>query len=407
MPSASTRRPAGSPSRMVTSAWPCDSPAVRNRSTGWYFTSRFLARSWSGSTIGRRSSRGPRFALGTRVPLIASRFLETREGVLDLATGDLVTLRRLPPCERTDEGAWRDACERLLHLWHEDLPTLIDYGHFGDGRFEAYQRMPRRPLSQQVHAAVSAFLGAREGVNTDISDGEPRFGMNLAIPRALLAVAHVLEDARPGEALSIECVPEPAAGATTFLRLAAVAGRRRGFVPVRAAVLGDRPQLRRRLEGRSVLLLSDRPESARAAQKWFFRLGVGAASTHVLLRATDRPSRHVDLSLRLDPIEPATLVRSVHGYPAVSPGRLRAAARESGGLPGRFLAHLRNRPVHAVEYLRVAEAHPAYDAGESPGEPELGHPWKELIASAVRLAVQGRTAAADRDLKQISAAADR
>jgi hypothetical protein len=34
---ASTSRPAGSPSTMVTSAGPCDSPAVRKRSMeAWY-----------------------------------------------------------------------------------------------------------------------------------------------------------------------------------------------------------------------------------------------------------------------------------------------------------------------------------------------------------------------------------
>ena len=48
------RRPAGMPSRMTTSAWPCDSPAVRNRSMSGSFYTKFLPRPGAPHELNRR-----------------------------------------------------------------------------------------------------------------------------------------------------------------------------------------------------------------------------------------------------------------------------------------------------------------------------------------------------------------
>ncbi|MGE5812909.1 MAG: sigma-54 interaction domain-containing protein [Acidobacteriota bacterium] len=341
-----------------------------------------------------------------RVSLIASRFHETGKGVVDLATGKPVTLRRLPSCERSDEHAWTDACERLLHMWHEDLPSLLDYGYTVSGRFEAYERSRPGVLPPRARTAVSAFLGIGEA-GPEPAHAEVHLGIRLVPRRALVTLGEVLEDGEPGHPIRLACVADRGAGSTTFLRLAAVLGRRCGYVPVSPAMLDRKPDLVRAFTGRSVLLLCDRNESVHAAERWFFRLGVGATGSHVLLCAADRASREFDGTLVLDPLGPDVLAASVHCHPRIHERRLRSAARESGGLPGQFLQHLRGAAPRTVVVLQVAEAHPAYNADLAPQEPELGHPWADLIADAVRLASRGRTAAAVRDLKQIAAAAER
>jgi DNA-binding NtrC family response regulator len=121
----------------------------------------------------------------------------------------------------------------------------------------------------------------------------------------------------------------------------------------------------------------------------------------------ERPSETHDVTLALEAFDADVLATCAHVHPSVSERRLRAAARESGGLPGRFLVSLRGPGSGRGSDLRVAEAHPAYETAEPSREPELEHPWRDLIAGAGRLAWTGRRSAAERDLRQIASAAER
>src|SRR5690242_2742776 len=133
--------PAGKPSRITTSARPCDSPAVRNRSIRQKFYTNFLRASWntrrglrgSSSKSGRSSSCT---AAATRMPVIAERFLADEDGVVDLATGESIrlTIDRVESCTPTRA----DACDALFGLRHPLLLPLVDYGVVGAHWFEAH-----------------------------------------------------------------------------------------------------------------------------------------------------------------------------------------------------------------------------------------------------------------------------
>src|SRR5258708_39594295 len=107
MASKSMVRPAGMPSMIVTSALPCDSPAVRNRSIGPSFYPKKLrapvrvspfsvrkrqerwqcrARTTGGAAGGDLAQR-----LCAVMQIVADRFVGTdRERVVDLSTGEAV-----------------------------------------------------------------------------------------------------------------------------------------------------------------------------------------------------------------------------------------------------------------------------------------------------------------------------
>jgi DNA-binding NtrC family response regulator/Tfp pilus assembly protein PilF len=353
------------------------------------------------------------FALPRVVQLIGDRFLETAHAVFDVASGCEVRLRHLAACDSSDERRWTEACSRLAALWHEDMPALLDYGFTPHGRFEAYDgRCPDggRWRDAAASAAVHAFIQGDEHSPSRRGASAPvRLGMRLTTPRAILRLAEILEDGRAGHPLSICCVAQPGAGGSTFLRIAAAEARRRGYIPVAAGALDRWPQVWPAIRHRSVLLLSDSEDSGGRAQRWFLSLGLSSPHAHVLLQMDRRACRSSDVLLQLEPIDSEVLAASVHVYPPGrwSVSRLRAVAAESGGSPGAFIQRLRERERPTRRVLRVAEARPAYLRRDEEPAGEVEHPWRDVIADAVRLADRGRRAAAERDLRQIAAAARR
>ncbi len=350
-----------------------------------------------------------------RMKIVADRFLETGSDTIDLATGDSVMLRCLPACEAHDERRWAAACARLVTLWHEDMPSLLDYGGAGAARFEAYERRRDCGPSAAAPEAVCAFLaeagvsGACEHTAAPRLMGRPRIGMRLLPRRALLLFGELLEEASAGQPRAVDCAAEPGAGATTFLQAVAADGRRRGFAPVSLVVLERYPLLVRLLDGRHALLLSDGRLPARAGEQWLLRLTRACAAGHVLLRLG--PARAwSDARLRLSPFGADELMKAASIYP---PGSLASravseAAARSGGLPGPFVDALRFGRTAAVA-LRVAEARAAYAPGAEPADSgsRIEHPWADMLAAADRLSAAGRRAAAERDLRQIAAGAAR
>ena len=127
---------------MTTSARPCDSPAVRNRSIRAKIVYEVSAAS------GGAGERQPRSATcnARRVPmrLVADRFwLADRYGeAIDLATAERVRLCRDDGVTGTWMAARASMCDRLAGLRHPLLVPLIDYGAGGRGWFEAYAIVP-------------------------------------------------------------------------------------------------------------------------------------------------------------------------------------------------------------------------------------------------------------------------
>ena len=139
MASKSMARPAGMPSRIITSEGPCDSPAVRNRSIERSFYPKNLRTLERGPRASRTKSAGVDLALldgDTRegfVDLVADRFLVCdQESTIDLATGDRVELVVSASGGVAEQARWATRCERLRRLHHRSIARLLDYGPFGE-----------------------------------------------------------------------------------------------------------------------------------------------------------------------------------------------------------------------------------------------------------------------------------
>jgi DNA-binding NtrC family response regulator len=357
------------------------------------------------------------------VELIASRFFPTANGVVDMATGEHVTLRRLPACEAGDARRWSAACASLAALWHEDMPSLLDYGYDSHERFEAYELRAVGPKHSEAPAAVRAFLSeagigaSPEPRSSQDAADPPRLGLRLLARHALGILQEILEDGGSGRSRSVICAGERGSGVTTLMRAAAAEGRRRGYVAVAARALNRWPQLAPLLRDRHVLLLSDTDAGETHAHQWFLRLARSGPAAHVLLKAGEPGPGQADAVLRLDGFDPDALVGSLSQYPprALSERCVRQAALRSGGLPGPFLRALRAtrrfraalREAPAARPIRVAEARATYAPDQATSPPMIDHPWSDMLAHAAGLTARGRHAAAERELREIAAAAGR
>jgi len=144
---------------MTTSARPCDSPAVRNRSIALPFYTKFLQQPAAGvaktpafpgpfslrlsALILHRS--GPAAGLQggrvtTRLELILDRFVPSGNGrAVDLANGGLVCLRTASSREDRDRRRRAETAARVSALRIAGMAPLVDYGLGGrDEWIEAY-----------------------------------------------------------------------------------------------------------------------------------------------------------------------------------------------------------------------------------------------------------------------------
>src|SRR4051794_5154969 len=113
MSSAESGNPAGTPSTIMTSAGPCDSPAVRKRSIGRPFY-RTFCNVLSPRAVSGTGKPGELLAMVTRVPLeiFADRFLRDDSGRhIDLATGEQVLVTVEPWSTRGGERGERSSVE--------------------------------------------------------------------------------------------------------------------------------------------------------------------------------------------------------------------------------------------------------------------------------------------------------
>src|SRR5450759_2396041 len=141
--------PAGMPSMIVTSAWPWDSPAVRNRNIRPSFYPKLLPRPEVPSVLSRMISGGGDLAPprrhqrrdGGRMNLVADRFVVHDDGrTIDLTTGALVALSMGCAGGVSAQVRWVQRCDVLRALHHQSLAPLVDFGAIGEAsRFEAWQ----------------------------------------------------------------------------------------------------------------------------------------------------------------------------------------------------------------------------------------------------------------------------
>ena len=382
------------PSRIVTSAWPWDSPAVRNRSIGRSFYPKYLRtpdararRVPEANPRGRvlaplHVARSQQEALPWRLPSSSPIDFSSPaiDRIIDLASGEDVVLVTSTAGGPTDERRWVMRCDWFFSVRHRAIAELVDYGVVGETRrFEAWRCGPpwrgSRQEGDRIGELARSFLRANgvsvgDSSNVDVRScgaravvlpgpaagyaessnrtrprwqpsGRPAIeqlaGCRIVQRRAIAAVAELFEvsTCRPR---ILALGGATGAGVDTALIALSRAARLNGFVPVSTSIGADSP-------GSVEEPLALRPRRRRriGSEAWqrFLELTVQSPRGHVQLFVGPEPIAHVHL-VWLDRLTPRALADAVRpaNLGASLRRRVESAARRARGLPGRFASLL-------------------------------------------------------------------
>jgi DNA-binding NtrC family response regulator/tetratricopeptide (TPR) repeat protein len=397
--------------------------------------------------------------------LFADRFaIDEDGGAVDLATGRRIELRRwegLDPRDRVEQLRWSIRCDRWRALHHRAVARLIDCGPVGRaGRFEAWDCGPAWQGSAdeaaRIRTITERFLcasglttspaatvhtrngnavvlpgpgdGHEQAIAGDRIDAAPLAlrGMTSIARSAVRALAEMFEsvgDRRPAFA---SVWGAPGSVKTTVVLEVARAARLKGFIPVASRMLatGYTPLW----TGRNLLVVHDEGDG-RASEVWpaFLLSTLRTPLPHALLLVGERESSSVE-GIGLDPVTVDDLIAAVCPAP-LGPQllqRVRRAALESRGLPGRFARLLwpdwtgdrgvpRKTPLpraaeRSTSYATDEHVHsgaavmidaPAGGAWASPGELAM---LRNRVGLAKAQLAAGRHAPALRQLRHVSSA---
>ena len=368
MASMSIGRPAGMPSRITTSARPCDSPAVRKRT----IDAGNCIRSFCAAPGARRAVSGAKphgfragdpLAPGVGTHVRARRrslHARGRPSWIDIATGGAVrVMRRAGGRAIGGHGVGR-LCAPLARLRHPLLNPLVDYG-IADARrtFEAYAVGPPVRIgpalwiagdrARHTFSRSARHLAQRFACFTRRSRGEysgrtmagRTLGVTLQPRRVLTAVEEMLSDTSPAGASPLEVAGTDGSGLRTLQTQIARAARIQGYVPVCGAVLRSVPWLWPHLRQRHVCVLLEPQHGANdGAARLVSALGLESARRHVVMhfvRDAGGPR-----CVAVDPLGVTAMTSMIFADleegPAVA--EVHAAARAADGSPGRFLTRL-------------------------------------------------------------------
>src|SRR3954464_3598391 len=291
--SMSIARPAGTPSMIVTSALPCDSPAVKKRSIRGSFYPKYLRSPDGDPAVGRAIVAGRRFAPRPGMPLVADRFAVHEDGrAFDLPTGSRVTITIGSAGGVSEQLRWTARCEQLRTLRHHAIAPLVDFGPLGEtSRFEAWgcgAVVRGRDQGKEVHARAARWLRAcgltadpllanavrigstQRGVwipetGSGYPDEEFRIadfrlqigecGLQIAASAVLPALAEMFGDERGGRPRVSALWGPAGAGKSTIAGDLARVARLRGYIPVAASLIASRQAVLWR--GRSLFVIAD------------------------------------------------------------------------------------------------------------------------------------------------------
>jgi DNA-binding NtrC family response regulator/tetratricopeptide (TPR) repeat protein len=335
--------------------------------------------------------------------LTADRFVVHEDGrAVDLATGMRVVLITSRAPAPADQRAWSSRCDRFQRLHHHAIAALFDYGLCGrDERFEAWQCGPAWngavDPARRIRRSVAEFLHHVDGAADPVTAVHVRRGVPVAIPSTAIDLRQPPADERaralPIADRGLQTIQQPAmsalaemfrdlscprphaaalwgpagSGKTTIVHELARMARVSGFIPIAARLIDS--GYRDLWRGRSIFVIDDGDGGGWQA---LLRAVLGSAVPHAVLVVGESEVRGVD-GLALRRMETETLIDSMVPKPMTVEieERVRRAAEQSRGWPGRFVHHLwspagdvmASRPAH-VALSRVAEESAVYGGDE-------------------------------------------
>jgi len=307
--------------------------------------------------------------------LVADRFVAIDEGAaIDLASGEHVQLVIDDAGDAREQARWLVRCDALHRLTHPAIAQLVDYGVLGiDRRFEAWRcggtwrgapEEARRAADRAVlFLRASALTGedvtgrtvrecdGRAVVLPDVTTGYPRAVDSPSFPMSLDAVGLAAIE-RPAISALTEMFAQdagthpriaalwgpPGSGKRAAARTLARAARVNGFIPVDACLMVTTGvRFADVWCERSVFIIAH--ATARATSGWraLLELVSRVAQPHALLLTGEVEQPGID-GVSIGRVPADTLVAAIR--PSVIDERLlariRRAADDSRGLPGRF-----------------------------------------------------------------------
>jgi DNA-binding NtrC family response regulator/tetratricopeptide (TPR) repeat protein len=396
------------------------------------------------------------------VQLLADRFVIDSGGrATDLATGASVVIRIAPAQEASEQLRWTVRCDFFRALQHRVIAPLLDCGLLGDAsRFEAWRCGTSWRSTHAARASIAdratRFLSANrltvggalaEGVyaasegpvvvpddGTGYPDGSERlipdvgaeYGLRHIHRTALDSLRELFDHDLEGRPRMVVLWGPPGSGRKTMVQELARVARINGFVPVtREAIDSAHAELWR---GRSLFIIGRGTDDSTLSAA--VRLTSLSPRPHVVVFISDR-EHHAIPGVRLEPIDPATLVSAVlpHVDRPLEQRRIGRAARRARGWPGRFVRLLRGSADHVLWSARSRVAMRGLRAAEQPavyGEPmpvqgarrraTMSAAWpaarelanlRERMVTATTLIARGRHAPGLRQLRSAIAALGR
>ena len=363
--------------------------------------------------------------------LLANRFVHHDRRWIDLASGEDVRVVIVPAGTREAQFVWSDWCATLSVMRHPLLNELVDYGAADAVHtFEAYTR--KAPVAVRGGAGTALlkhavrFLESR-GITLSneratavlrpvVESHKPRrlrpLGIVLQRRDALCTLQEALDRADHPGCARLAVVGDHGLGLRTLRAQVARWARVHGYVPIDARAIGTAQAIGQALRRQHLCILldhDDRLESQVADD--LAALGMESTRRHLLVafhRRTAEPR-----TVRLEPMGVAAMTSMVFVDSEMGPDEsaLIAAARRSGGSPGRLLSELglESTPGPARRMSLVRETAPAYITTPVMAAPQPRAARSILSAEerAARMAARGRHAGAARLLTRAARVLER
>jgi transcriptional regulator with GAF, ATPase, and Fis domain len=373
------------------------------------------------------------------VPLIADRFAALDDGrVIDLATGDAVTLITSTAGGHSDQLRWTAWCDRMCRLHHRSIATLADFGLVGETtRFEAWHCgapwSGSAALAEQTRSRAASLLRAEALAAVPLASDSlctwrdrpvvlPRdrivgdapepaalercsldaCGLATIERGAVAAVAEMLDQIRGPAATIIALRVAGTGGVSVALRQVARIARQRGFVPVGdAASTAIGPQLAELVAGRTLLLIDRRDGSS--GLRRVLAAALANPRAHVLLQvAPDHPA--FGSALRLDPVPTEALVAAIRpaNVDASARRRIERLAEAARGCPARLARMLwggESLAAEGVARSRSVAAEPSAVYKTTADTAPVAADWSERLKAAIALLEAGRHAPGERAVR--------